>query len=327
MKDSDLIRSSSIAENRRFIGIIIGIFVLAIAIGIINSKWTYYKGMPMDSTVSVDYAVEYLANPNMPQISEDNYVRYLAKAYILIGEYPDCEYFKISANVAKNDYNWNEDFHTKDGGKYWYRFKDGKPVGKIAIDVSEFQKKIKWKKVKKAGVDIAIIRVGFRGYGSEGKLLEDEFAKKNLDGAEKAGLETGVYFFSSAINKDEGIEEAKFVLDILKGRKLKQPVIIDTEYVAEYEEARANSISVEDRTDAVVAFCETIEAAGYTPMIYASRDQFVKYLDIERIGKWEFWLAAYDPPIFPYHTEAYQYTPGGQVDGIETDVDLDVWMR
>ena len=323
----DRMRNDNERNNRRFIGIIIGIFVLAIIIGIINSKWTYYKGMPMDFTALEEQGVEYTANPNMRQLTIDNYVRYLGMAYILIGEYPDCEYFKISDKVAKNDYNWNEDFHAKEGEKYWYRFKDGKPTGKLAIDVSEFQKKIKWKNVKKAGIDVAIIRIGFRGYGSAGKILEDECAKRTLDGAEKAGLETGVYCFSSAVNKAEGIEEAKFVLDKLEGRKLKQPVIIDTEYVPEYEEARANNIPVGDRTDAVVAFCETIEAAGYTPMIYASRDHFVKYLDIERIGKWEFWLAAYDTPDFPYHAEAYQYSPSGHVDGIGPDVDLDVWMR
>ena len=126
---------------------------------------------------------------------------------------------------------------------------------------------------------------------------------------------------------EEGQEEAKFVLEMLNKRKLKQPVVIDTEYVFENDGARSNNISNKDRTDAVVGFCETIEAAGYTPMIYASRDQFIKYLDIDRIGKWEFWLAAYDTPVFPYHTEGYQYTPYGYVDGIDTQVDLDVWMR
>ena len=173
---------------------------------------------------------------------------------------------------------------------------------------------------------MAIIRIGYRGYG-EGTLMEDHMATTNLDGAKKAGIETGVYFFSSAINREEGEEEAAFVLKLLDKRKLKQPVVIDTEYVFENEGARANDISVKDRTDAVVGFCEKVEAAGYTPMIYASRDQFVKYLDIDRIGKWEFWLAAYDTPVFPYHTEAYQYSPYGYVEGIETQVDLDVWMR
>ena len=97
--------------------------------------------------------------------------------------------------------------------------------------------------------------------------------------------------------------------------------------IFEDDSARSNNITVEDRTAAVVGFCETVEAAGYTPMIYASRDQFIKYLDIDAIGKWEFWLAAYDTPVFPYHTEGYQYTPYGYVDGIPTQVDLDVWMR
>ena len=76
-----------------------------------------------------------------------------------------------------------------------------------------------------------------------------------------------------------------------------------------------------------MGFCETIKAAGYTPMIYASRDQFIFNLDIDAIGDYEFWLACYDTPNFPYHSEGYQYTPYGLVSGIEGNVDLDVWMR
>ena len=283
------------------------------------------KGVPLNSSEILSDEIPFKDNPNKKAL-EDNYLLYLNKAYILIGDYPDCEYYKISANVTRNDYDWNKDFYVDEKGLYYNYFKDGKKAGKIAVDVSEFQNSIDWESVKKSGVDVAIIRIGYRGYG-EGALMEDHMATTNLDGAKKAGIETGVYFFSSAINREEGEEEAAFVLKLLDKRKLKQPVVIDTEYVFENEGARANDISVKDRTDAVVGFCEKVEAAGYTPMIYASRDQFVKYLDIDRIGKWEFWLAAYDTPVFPYHTEAYQYSPYGYVEGIETQVDLDVWMR
>ena len=65
-------------------------------------------------------------------------------AYIVLGEYPDCRLVKISANVARNDYNWKEEFYCPDGELYWRRYKDGNPEGRIAIDVSEYQNNIDW---------------------------------------------------------------------------------------------------------------------------------------------------------------------------------------
>ncbi len=313
-------------KNRILRMVVAALIIIMIAGAfILNSK----KEKPAQVNIldSVYYDICFDAEDDIKEKIDENYLRYLNMAYVLIGDYPDCEYYKISANVARNDYNWEKDFYVDEGKLYYNYYKDGKASGKVAVDVSEFQRDIDWEKVKNAGVKVAIVRVGFRGYGESGTIVADNMAETNIKGAKAAGLETPVYFFSSAINREEGVEEAQFVINKIKGFKLKQPVIIDTEYVFDSENARANNISVKDRTDAVVGFCETVEAAGYTPMIYASRDQFIKYLDIDRIGKWEFWLAAYDPPVFPYHTEGYQYSPYGYVDGIETQVDLNVWMR
>ena len=270
--------------------------------------------------------IHFKADESISEAIFDNYMKYLNQAYIVLGSYPDFLLVKISANVERNDINWEEDFKCAEGELYWKRFKDGKPTGKIAIDVSEYQHEIDWPKVKAAGVDVAVIRAGFRGYSS-GEMMKDENFDVNMQGAKEAGIDTAVYFFSEAINRKEGEEEAKYVLDMIKGYDINQPIIIDTEYIFEAEDARANDISEDDRTAAVVGFCETIKAAGYTPMVYASRDQFIFYMNIDDIGDYEFWLAAYDTPVFPYHTEAYQYSPEGWVDGIEGTVDLDVWMR
>ncbi|HBZ02487.1 MAG TPA: Lyzozyme M1 (1,4-beta-N-acetylmuramidase) [Lachnospiraceae bacterium] len=320
-------RQKQVRKEHIILWMFFGVIALGAIIGLLNSINNKVKAVPLDSSVIFDEVIPFDADPNVAQAVEDNYVRYLHMAYVLIGEYPDCEYYKISANVSRNDYNWAEDFYVDDGKLYYNYYKDGKALGKPGIDVSEFQHDIDWDKVKATGMQVVMIRLGYRGYGSEGKIHLDSAFEKNLDAANKVGMETGVYFFSSAINKEEGIEEAEFCLKHLKEKKIKLPVVIDTEYVFEEENARANNISVEDRTAAVVGFCETIEAAGYTPMIYASRDQFIKYLDIDQIGNWQFWLASYDTPEFPYHTEGYQYSPYGLVDGIETQVDLNVWMK
>ena len=323
-------------KRLRKIWLFVGGFIAGILIGIIARLVMPQPGIPIDINTIVSKEIYFNVDPierlapdypDMKSFVEANYLKYLNKAYILLGEYPDCEMVKISPNVARNDIDWASEFYNSPDELYFRRFKDGEPIGKIGIDVSEHQNNIDWEKVKGAGVEVAIVRLGYRGYGESAKLVEDSYFSTNLNGADAVGIETGVYFFSSAINRDEGVEEAQFVLDRISGYNITQPIIIDTERIGEGSGARADEISVEDRTAAVVGFCETIEAAGYTPMIYASRDQFVKYLDIEAIGKYEFWLAAYDTPVFPYHTEAYQYTPYGLVDGIEGNVDLDVWMR
>lgn len=320
-------RKRQVKKQQIILWLFFGVIAIGAVIGLVNGIEDKRLGTPLDSSVIFDETISFDADQNVKQAIEDNYIKYLNMAYVLIGDYPDCEYYKISANVTRNEYNWAEDFYVDDGKLYYNYYKDGKALGKPGIDVSEFQHDIDWEKVKATGMQVAIIRLGYRGYGSEGKIHLDSAYEHNLDSAIEVGMETGVYFFSSAINKEEGIEEAEFCLKHVKGKKIKLPIIIDTEYVFEDEGARSNDISVKDRTAAVVGFCETIEAAGYTPMVYASRDQFVKYLDIDQIGKWQFWLASYDTPVFPYHTEGYQYSPYGLVDGIETQVDLNVWMN
>jgi len=260
-------------------------------------------------------------------LMQESYVGYLNMAYILFGTYPECEYVKISANVERNDYNWSEDFYVGDGELYYNYYKDGVASGKVGIDVSEYQGSIDWTAVKSAGVDVAMVRVGYRGYGETGDIVADSYYSTNVSGALAAGLEVGVYFFTEAISAEEGVEEAKYVLSQVEGYDITYPIVIDTEYIYTDGGARANELSVETRTDAVVAFCETIRDAGYTPMVYANFDWFIRNLDIDRVGEFELWLAAYDTPRFPYHTEGYQYSKEGYVNGISTQVDLDVFMR
>ena len=323
----------------RKVWLFVGGLIAGLLIGVLVKVMMHHNpGLPIQTSKIVSEKIYFNVDkieglgeefPDMNSFVHENIRKYLNKAYIVFGDYldPNCEMFKISPNVARNDIDWGTEFYNAENELYFRRFKDGQPIGKIGIDVSEFQKNIDWERVKGAGVEVAIVRVGYRGYGESAKMVDDPTMDANLNGANSVGIETGVYFFSSAVNREEGIEEANFTLERIKGYNITQPIIIDTERIGEGSGARADEISVEDRTAAVVGFCETIEAAGYTPMIYASRDQFVKYLDIDKIGKWEFWLAAYDTPVFPYHTEAYQYTPYGLVDGIEGNVDLDVWMR
>lgn len=95
------------------------------------------------------------------------------------------------------------------------------------IDVSYFQYDIDWDKVKADGIEYAIIRVGYRGYGSSGQLVLDYKFDENMKGAIAAGLEVGVYFYTQAINTSEAVAEADFVLKYIKNYDLDLPVYFD----------------------------------------------------------------------------------------------------
>ena len=193
------------------------------------------------------------------------------------------------------------------------------------VDVSYYQGEIDWEKVKAAGIEFAMIRLGYRGYGAEGKLVEDEMAFENLEGALDAGLQVGVYFFSQAITVEEALEEAEFVLQRIKIYDITMPVVYDWEYIS--EEARTAKMDRRTLTDCYKAFCEKIAEAGYTPMAYFNTYQSRQLMYLHELEDYPFWLALYsDRMTFPYRFEMWQYTDSGRVPGIEGNVDINLFF-
>ncbi len=189
------------------------------------------------------------------------------------------------------------------------------------IDVSKFQGTIDWNAVKADGITFAIIRCGYRGYGT-GALVEDATYRRNIQGAINAGLKVGVYFYSQAINEAEAVEEASMVLSLVSGYSLPLGVYYDTEYVAG---GRANAISAAQRTACAVAFCETIRNAGYKAGVYSYASWFYNNLNFANISKYNIWIAQYrDTLSFNYKYNIWQYTGSGRVNGISTAVDMNI---
>ncbi len=203
---------------------------------------------------------------------------------------------------------------------------DGEVVSKKGIDVSRYQEEIDWKKVAGDGVEYAFIRLGIRG-ATEGKLAVDMAYEENMEGALENNIDVGVYFFTQALNEEEAVEEAEFVLEHLEDYDISYPIVLDVEEVTT-KNPRTKELTQEDRTDACIAFCERIKEAGYTPMIYGNLKTFLLMLDMERLEEYEKWFAYYRTPLyFPYEFSIWQYTSTGKVDGIGTDVDLNVCMK
>ena len=205
------------------------------------------------------------------------------------------------------------------------------------IDVSYYQRNVDWTKVKKSGkVDFAILRAGYRGYGSAGTLVEDAEFAKHLIGTKSNNIDVGLYFFTQAVNKEEAKQEANYVISLIKkyGIKVKYPIAIDTEISNPNANGRADGLSVATRTEVVKEFCKTIKNAGYIPAIYASTSWFNNKLDMSKLLGYDKWVAHY--PISggkqtgdntPSSKESantcamWQYTSVGSVDGISGSVD------
>lgn len=193
----------------------------------------------------------------------------------------------------------------------------------LGVDVSSHQGAINWSAVASDGIDFALIRVGNRGY-TEGSLYVDERFAENIDGAAAAGLETGVYFFSQAVNEDEARQEADLVVRQLNGRKLTLPVAYDHEPVTD-PAGRANHMTGAELAACARAFCERIEAAGYDTIIYGNKQDIAR-LAGDSLDNRPVWLAEYDVsrPTAAFDFALWQYTNGGNVDGIPTAVDLNI---
>ncbi len=227
----------------------------------------------------------------------------------------------IQKDLRLNDYT-QKNLNILETGEYQY-LENGQVTSHKGIDVSKHQGEIDWQQVAADGVEYAFIRVGLRGYGT-GKLVEDEYFEQNITGALSAGIKVGVYFYTQAINEEELMEEANFVLEKIAPYRIECPVVFDVEKVSG-DDGRMNSLTVEERTNLTLLFCQTIENAGYKPMIYHNMEMGTLLLDLAKLENYDKWFAYYNADFYyPYQYEIWQYTDNGTVNGIDGPVDLNI---
>ena len=240
---------------------------------------------------------------------------------------------ELNPDVKRHNYDFSYLTSNEEGGPVsgsnhkirteFLSYEDGTYTSRIGIDVSYHQGTIDWEKVKAAGIEFAFIRIGYRGYGQEGNIKEDEMAMSYLSEAKAVGLDVGVYFYSQAINEEEAKEEAEFVLSKLNGMELELPVVYDPEHVLDAD-ARTDNVTGEQFTKNAIVFTETVEAAGYTPAIYANMKWEAYELDLSQLSC-DIWYADYEAiPQTPYDFRFWQYSSTASVDGISGDVDLNI---
>ena len=240
----------------------------------------------------------------------------------------------INVSVAEEDDSKDpentENTKNEDGAKVDFAEVQAKKGLQNGIDVSKWQGKVDWQKVKNAGIDFAIIRIGYRA--ENGQLYRDSNADYNIQQAQKVGILVGVYFFSTAVNTTEAIEEAKWTVSTIKSYSISYPVVYDCEGFKN-SDSRMYNLTAEQRTQNALSFLDTIKKSGYEGMFYGSKSDLTDNtaFNISEIeAKYKVWVAQYKNPPYPQSQkpdydgryDMWQYTNKGMVSGVEGNCDM-----
>lgn len=212
-----------------------------------------------------------------------------------------------STNSAASSDAWSG-YTNEDGSAFSYLEK-GTEVSRFQNDAGE----INWNKVKAAGLDFVMVRIS---YG----LTEDQYFDTNVSGALAAGLKVGAYVCSTAKNMDQLVAEANLAIEKIKKYKLQYPVAYDVEVSSILSEGA----SKEDITAMANKFCSMVQAAGYTPIVYANKTWLTTHMNVSDIP-YDVWYASYAAdkvyrPVSGTKTTIWQSSEKGIIDGIKGNI-------
>lgn len=230
------------------------------------------------------------------------------------------EWVLINQYLPKNEFDFTKLVCQSDIMKY---YSDGRQVSFVGIDVSKLQDYVDYAKVKKAGIDYVMVRIGARGYSS-GQLVLDDYYSENIKRATDAGLQVGVYFFSQAISAEEAQEEANLVIDSIKDYSITYPVAFYMDTIAG-DASRIDRLTKQEKTIIAKTFLDAVAQAGYVPLLYGDKEWLIKQVDLSKLTAYDVWLSQLlDVPDYPYKFSMWQYSTTGIVDGIAGYVNMNV---
>ncbi len=188
----------------------------------------------------------------------------------------------------------------------------------IGIDVSKWQGDIDFSKLKNAGVEFVIIRVGSSN-GINGENFVDSKFVQNIKNANSVGIPVGIYFYSYANSVDRAVSDAKWIIDQIKDYKVELPIAFDWENWGSFNKYELSFFGL---TNMAKKFMDTVKNVGYDAMLYSSKT----YLE-------NIWMSVDYPVWLAHYTKNTNYTgdysywqlcSNGRVDGINGDVDIDI---
>lgn len=187
----------------------------------------------------------------------------------------------------------------------------GITVTKYQNRESEEKGGIDWKRVAADGISFAMVRIGYLND-------RDPYYSMNMTGAAANGIKTGVFFYTQALDTQTAVEEAKYVLRMVKDYQVSYPIAYDVEskYLLE------NNLSRQQITDNINAFCKTISDAGYRPIVYANNEWLNNHIDMSQVS-YDIWYARYGTINNCQNRTIWQCTAQGTVDGIEGNVTIE----
>ena len=190
-------------------------------------------------------------------------------------------------------------------------------MSKKGIDVSEFQGKIDWEKVKNDGIEFAILRCG---YGMDFSNQDDVEYERNANECERLGIPYGVYLMSYANTVEKARSEAKHVLRLIEGRKISLGVWHDIE-----DNGTSGAINKETLTNIINTFCNTIKNAGHRVGVYANLNWLENKIEKTIKDNYDIWVAQYYSKCeYEGKYIMWQHTSSGKVNGISTNVDINI---
>lgn len=217
-------------------------------------------------------------------------------------------------------------------GKYQHAARFENHLVIDGIDVSYAQgdaSKHNWNAVKRSGVDFVFIRAGYRD-SDKGKIHKDDQFEKNIQGASKAGLMVGAYFYSQATSTKEAAEEADALLKYTAGHQIDLPLVMDYEiypggrlekYMAKKKYTTAKGTAI------TKAFCQQIQKAGYEPSLYSNYSLLMHQVQPAQISRFaHVWMANYNASTdYPHEYTFWQASFEENVNGISGTVDRNFW--
>ena len=289
----------------------------------LNSSYSIYKGNDVDIAANVLCGDNEDNNPNCFIEGEYNYDE--------VGEYPLV--FKAidrSGNVATKNFTLyvlepkkNSNSKPNNSSKTSTLFTDvvsnyKNENTKIGIDVSGWQGDIDFEKIKNAGVEFIIIKVGGTK-GIDGEYYVDSKFVQNITRANEYGIDVGVYFYSYANSVDLARKDANFLLQQIKDYKISLPIAFDWENWSNFNDYNLSFFAL---TNMASTFLDIIKNAGYEGMLYSSKNYLERlWLPLE----YPTWLAHYTKQTnYQGSYKFWQICDDGEIDGIDGAVDIDI---
>lgn len=187
----------------------------------------------------------------------------------------------------------------------------------FGIDVSTWQGDIDFDKVKSAGCDFVIIRIG---YSVDGNVEMDSKFEQNYKNAKAAGLKVGIYLYSYDNTEEEVRKSADWVAEKLGGDKLDLPVAFDWEDFGEFQLFEMSFAQLNSYYD---AFADELKGKGYDTMLYGSKNFLEKVW--KETSTRPVWLAHYtERTDYSKPYMIWQASQTGKIDGIDGAVDMDI---